>query len=111
MTSSASDATPGSGPDTRLIHHAYTPPAGFSAPQPAVHKASTVIFPDVAAMRSREWKDKTGYTYGLHGTPTTYMLEERLCEPGGRPAVRADAQRPRGHRQRGAGAAAQRRQY
>ncbi|AVT12844.1 PLP-dependent transferase [Paracidovorax avenae] len=80
MTSSASDATPGSGPETRLIHHAYTPPAGFSAPQPAVHKASTVIFPDVAAMRSREWKDKTGYTYGLHGTPTTYMLEERLCE-------------------------------
>ncbi|AVS74317.1 PLP-dependent transferase [Paracidovorax cattleyae] len=80
MTSSASDATPGSGPDTRLIHHAYTPPAGFCAPQPAVHKASTVIFPDVAAMRSREWKDKTGYTYGLHGTPTTYILEERLCE-------------------------------
>ncbi len=80
MTSSASDATPGSGPDTRLIHHAYAPPEGFCAPQPAVHKASTVIFPDVAAMRAREWKDKTGYTYGLHGTPTTYILEERLCE-------------------------------
>ena len=30
-------------------------------------------------MRSREWKDKTAYTYGLHGTPTTYALEERLC--------------------------------
>ena len=24
-------------------------------------------------------KDKTAYTYGLHGTPTTYALEERLC--------------------------------
>ena len=64
---------------TGLIHHPYTPPAGFAAPQPAVHKASTVIFPSVAAMRRTEWKDKTGYTYGLHGTPTTYLLEERLC--------------------------------
>ena len=64
---------------TGLIHHPYTPPEGFAAPQPAVHKASTVIFPNVAAMRSTQWKDKTGYTYGLHGTPTTYLLEERLC--------------------------------
>jgi cystathionine beta-lyase len=30
-------------------------------------------------MRQREWKDKSAYTYGLHGTPTTYLLEERLC--------------------------------
>lgn len=64
---------------TELIHHPYTPPEGFVAPQPGVFKASTVIFPNVATMRSRQWKDKIGYTYGLHGTPTTYLLEERLC--------------------------------
>ncbi|MDE2617901.1 MAG: PLP-dependent transferase [Burkholderiales bacterium] len=64
---------------TGLIHHPYVPPEGFAAPQPGVFKASTVFFPNVAAMRSREWKDKTGYTYGLHGTPTSYLLEERLC--------------------------------
>jgi len=64
---------------TTLIHHPYKPPAGFAAPQPGVFKASTVFFPSVAAMRKFEWKDKTAYTYGLHGTPTTYMLEERLC--------------------------------
>ena len=64
---------------TTLIHHPYTPPEGFAAPQPGVFKASTVIFPNVAAMRNFEWKDKTAYTYGLHGTPTTYTLEERLC--------------------------------
>lgn len=64
---------------TALIHHAYVPPEGFEAPQPGVFKASTVFFPSVAAMRSREWKDKSAYTYGLHGTPTTYALEERLC--------------------------------
>lgn len=67
------------GPATRIVHHPYVPPAGFVAPQPGVFKASTVIFPNVAAMRSREWKDKSGYTYGLHGTPTTFTLEERLC--------------------------------
>jgi len=64
---------------TSLIHHPYVPPEGFAAPQPGVFRASTVFFPNVAAMRSREWKDKTGYTYGLHGTPTSYMLEERLA--------------------------------
>ena len=65
-------------PLTSLIHHPYTPPDGFEAPQPGVFKASTVIFPNTAAMRSRNWKNKTGYTYGLHGTPTTFLLEERL---------------------------------
>ena len=64
---------------TALIHHPYKPPAGFAAPQPGVFKASTVMFANVASMRHAEWKDKTAYTYGLHGTPTTYMLEERLC--------------------------------
>eukprot|EP01030_Chromulinospumella_sphaerica_P019157 gene19157-19037_t len=64
---------------THLIHHPYQPPAGFEAPQPGVFKASTVFFPTVAAMRSREWKDKSAYTYGLHGTPTSYALEERLA--------------------------------
>ena len=64
---------------TALIHHPYVPPAGFAAPQPGVFKASTVLFPNVAAMRNFDWKDKSAYTYGLHGTPTSYMLEERLC--------------------------------
>lgn len=31
-------------------------------------------------MRSRNWQDKTAYTYGLHGTPTTFTLEARLAE-------------------------------
>jgi cystathionine beta-lyase len=64
---------------TQLIHHPYKPPAGFEAVNPAVHKASTVIFPNVAALRQRDWKHKTGYTYGLHGTPTTFTLEERIA--------------------------------
>jgi len=64
---------------TRLIHHPYRPPDGFEAVVPAVHKASTVFFPNVQALRSRDWRQKEGYTYGLHGTPTTFTLEERLA--------------------------------
>ena len=64
---------------TGLIHHAYTPPDGFAAVAPGVYKASTVIFPNVASVRAREWKSKRGYTYGLHGTPTTFTLEERIA--------------------------------
>jgi cystathionine beta-lyase len=66
-------------PITDLIHHPYKPPANFGAPQAGVYKASTVFFADVAAMRARDWKTKVGYTYGLHGTPTTFTLEERLA--------------------------------
>ena len=66
-------------PATDLIHHPYTPPDTFDAPQPGVFKASTVFFKDVAAMRARDWRTKAGYTYGLHGTPTTFTLEERLA--------------------------------
>ena len=51
----------------------------LSAVQPGVHKASTIIFKSVAALRARSWKDKTGYTYGLQGTPTSYLLEERIA--------------------------------
>jgi cystathionine beta-lyase len=64
---------------TGLIHHPYQPPANWAAFPPAVHKASTVIFQDVAAMRARSWKSREGYTYGLHGTPTSFILEERLA--------------------------------
>ena len=70
---------------THLIHHPYQPPDSWQAVPPGVFKASTVIFPDVAALRSRSYTAKTGYTYGLRGTPTTYLLEERLATlEGGR---------------------------
>ena len=64
---------------TVLIHHPYQPPAGFAAPQLGVYKASTVIFENTRALRARDWRSKAGYTYGLHGTPTTFTLEERIA--------------------------------
>ena len=66
-------------PSTRQIHHGYVPPAGFGAVAPAVHRASTVLFDDVAALRASHWLDKSTYTYGLHGTPTSFTLEARLA--------------------------------
>jgi len=65
---------------TTLIHTDYQAPEGFDAFPPAIHHASTVLFKNVAAMRSGEWKEKNAYTYGLHGTPTTFTLEARLAE-------------------------------
>ena len=65
---------------TTLVHTDYTAPSGFAAYPPAIHHASTVLFDSVAAMRSGQWKDKSAYTYGLHGTPTTFTLEARLAE-------------------------------
>jgi cysteine-S-conjugate beta-lyase len=69
----------GTSPSTQQIHHPYQPPAGFDSVPPAIYRASTVIFANVAALRKRDWQHKTGYTYGLHGTPTTFMLEERIA--------------------------------
>jgi cysteine-S-conjugate beta-lyase len=71
---------------TQLIHHPYQPPEGYSAPQSGVFKASTIFFPNTRAMRARYF-DELGhqYTYGTKGTPTTFLLEERLCTlEGGR---------------------------
>lgn len=65
---------------TTLTHSPYRPPAGFSAYPTAIHHASTVLFQDVASMRAGDWKSKNAYTYGLHGTPTTFTLEARLAE-------------------------------
>jgi cystathionine beta-lyase len=65
---------------TTLIHSEYRAPDGFAAFPTAIHHGSSVLFKNVAAMRSRSWQDKTAYTYGLHGTPTTFTLEARLAE-------------------------------
>ena len=67
-------------PQTSLIHSSYVPPEGFAAFPTPIHHASTVLFKDVAAMRSGDWKENNAYTYGLHGTPTTFTLEARLAE-------------------------------
>lgn len=64
---------------TALNHPEYQAPSGFAAFPPAIHHASTVLFKDVAAMRERSWHNKSTYTYGLHGTPTSFTLEAQIA--------------------------------
>ncbi|HEX6822087.1 MAG TPA: cystathionine beta-lyase [Candidatus Sulfotelmatobacter sp.] len=82
---------------TRLIHSDAQVPAGFRALNTPVHRASTVLFPNAAAV-SDEWDQyEYGYTYGLYGTPTVLELAARICElergyrtlltPGGQSAI------------------------
>ena len=66
-------------PSTKIIHPDYSAPDGFAAFPTAIHHASTVLFDRVATMRSSSWMDKSTYTYGLHGTPTSRTLEARLA--------------------------------
>jgi cystathionine beta-lyase len=64
---------------TEILHTDYSPPAGFGSLTTPIHHASTVTFTDVASMRARDWRKNDSYTYGLHGTPTTFTLEERIA--------------------------------
>ena len=68
-----------SGPalETKLVHSEYQAPAGFAALTPAVHRASTVVFPNIAETRTRFGPD--AYTYGLHATPTTLALTNQIA--------------------------------
>ena len=77
---SARDGVPPGAPSTLLQHHPYAAPGGFAATQLPVYRASTVLFDNVRQMRSRNWRDKSGYTYGLHGTPASFALERRLAD-------------------------------
>ena len=67
------------GQNTSLIHTDYEAPAGFVAFPDAIHHASTVVFKDLASMRARSWQNKDAYTYGLHGTPTSFSLEAQVA--------------------------------
>jgi cysteine-S-conjugate beta-lyase len=65
---------------SRLISPGYQAPAPFGSLTTPIHHASTVTFANVAALRARSWLNEDGYTYGLHGTPTTYELQHRLAD-------------------------------
>lgn len=64
---------------TQLIHQQLETPTEFAALTTAIHRASTVVFKNTAAMQARNWQDDYDYSYGLHGTPTTYALGDKLA--------------------------------
>lgn len=57
------------------------PEDNFGIVNPPVYHASTVLFPTVEAFESRYREvPHRRVTYGLHGTPTTFALEEAVTE-------------------------------
>ncbi len=65
--------------NTQIIHRPLQTPTEFAALTTPVHRASTVVFKDTASMQARNWQDDYDYSYGLHGTPTTYALGDKLA--------------------------------
>lgn len=66
--------------DTRIVHSGRDPEAQFGAVNPPVYHASTILFPSIAAYNdSRKDRFKRGRSYGRHGTPTHFALEDALA--------------------------------
>ena len=82
---------------TRLIHSDARAPEGFQSLNVPVHRASTTVFPNSAAVNNHWDQYEAGYTYGLYGTPTTLELAANICAlegglrtvitPGGQSAI------------------------
>lgn len=64
---------------TRIVQPKDRITPGFESFSVPVARASTVVFPDLATMRALVWSDDSKWRYGLHGTPTTIALAQRLA--------------------------------
>lgn len=65
---------------TALIHAPRKAPQYISTVQPAVFRASTIIFDNTDALFNRHWSDDYDYSYGTHGTPTTFTLGDNIAQ-------------------------------
>jgi cystathionine beta-lyase len=64
---------------TRIVQPDDAIPPGYASFVPAVERASTVVFPDLATMRALDWRADGQWRYGLHATPTSLALAQRLA--------------------------------
>ncbi|MGF1552467.1 MAG: cystathionine beta-lyase [Paracoccaceae bacterium] len=65
---------------TRATVAGRNPPAHAGTVNPPVYHASTIVYPTFADLKaSRGVRAGDGLTYGVHGTPTTFALEEALA--------------------------------
>ena len=63
---------------SRCVHHPAVSHEGFATLAVPTYRASTIVFPDAEAYARRKYRGPDGYSYGLHGTPTTRTLEAQL---------------------------------
>lgn len=60
----------------------------FASLSPAVQRASTVVFDSLQAFVERKHRQPDGFSYGVTGTPTARLLEDRIAAlEGGRHCV------------------------
>ena len=65
---------------TALIHAPRKAPQYVSTIQPPLFRASTIIFDNTNALFNRHWTDHYDYSYGTHGTPTTFTLADNIAQ-------------------------------
>ncbi|MDM1764824.1 PLP-dependent transferase [Acinetobacter sp. 226-4] len=65
---------------TSLIHAPRKAPQYIDTVQPPLFRASTIIFKDTNALFNRHWTDEYDYSYGTHGTPTTFTLGDNIAQ-------------------------------
>ena len=63
---------------TRCVHQPEVSHEGFASLAPPTYRASTIVFPDADAYAHRSERGPDGYSYGMHGTPTTRTLEAQI---------------------------------
>ncbi len=63
---------------TRCVHHPAVNEEGYASLAVPTHRSSTIVYKDAASFAARKDRGFDGYTYGLHGTPTTRTLEAQL---------------------------------
>nr|WP_218955251.1 PLP-dependent transferase [Acinetobacter sp. 10FS3-1] len=63
-----------------MIHAPRKAPQYISTVQPPLYRASTIIFETTDALFNRHWSDDYDYSYGTHGTPTTFTLADNIAQ-------------------------------
>ncbi|CAH1690566.1 Putative cystathionine beta-lyase [Hyphomicrobiales bacterium] len=63
-------------PATVIAHCGRAPAEHYGAVNTPVYRASTILFPNLAALDAKEG---TKLRYGRRGTPTTHSLEDAIC--------------------------------
>src|SRR5690606_14134605 len=63
---------------TKCVVNPSIDSTGFASLSVPTFRASTIVFDDSQQYAERGKRGPDGYTYGLHGTPTTRALEARI---------------------------------
>ncbi|MFM6904978.1 MAG: PLP-dependent transferase [Acinetobacter sp.] len=67
-------------PQTALIHAPRQAPQYIETIQPPLFRASTIIFKTTTHLFDRHWTNAYDYSYGTHGTPTTFTLADNIAQ-------------------------------